>query len=245
MPKDKIYIYQIYFPISDKSYIGQTDNLDRRFKQHLDGEYLIGNAMRKYDDWYKNISVLHTCKSRDEASRIEIEEIRNHNSVAPNGYNLTHGGEGGDIFTNNPNKEEIRAKISKAALGNKNADGNQNAKGHKHTEETLEKLRQASLKENLSPETLEKRRQGLLGNQYAKGHEHSAETLNKMSKAKLGNQNAKGCKQSAETIEKHRQGMLGKQNAKGYKPSEEVIAKRLLTMYKNKVVKLEQELAEG
>jgi len=47
--------------------------------QHLNSKYFVGNALNKYDDWI--IKVLHICKSRDEANRVEIEEIRNFNSV--------------------------------------------------------------------------------------------------------------------------------------------------------------------
>lgn len=87
----KFYIYQIYFPISKKSYIGQTFNLKGRLEEHLRSGRLVCKALWKYDNW--QISVLHTCKTRNEANKIEIEEIRNFNSVAPNGYNLTHGGD--------------------------------------------------------------------------------------------------------------------------------------------------------
>lgn len=114
--KERIFIYRIYFPESNKCYIGQTNNIKVRMIVHLNGRegenISVHSALQKYDDW--EISVLHTCYSRDEANRVEIEEIRNFNSVAPNGYNLTHGGEGGDTFSANPNKEAVRAKISAA-----------------------------------------------------------------------------------------------------------------------------------
>ena len=86
-----IYIYQIYFPTSDKCYIGQTKALDKRMKEHLRSDSVVCKALWKYDDW--TVSILHTCQSRDVANTLEVEEIRNFNSVAPNGYNLTSGGE--------------------------------------------------------------------------------------------------------------------------------------------------------
>ncbi len=89
---EKIYIYAIYFPMSGKYYIGQTKNLQGRLCSHLNSKYLVGNALRKYDDW--TVELLHTCKSRDAANLLEIEEIRHYNCVTPNGYNLTRGGEG-------------------------------------------------------------------------------------------------------------------------------------------------------
>lgn len=138
MDTKKIYIYCIYFPTSDKYYIGQTQNLNGRMQGHLRAKTLVGRALWKYDDW--QISVLHTCKTRDEANRIEIEEIRNYNSVAPNGYNLTAGGDG----ISNPS-EETRKKISKSNKGKKRSEETKKnmsevQKGKKHSKETKKKM---------------------------------------------------------------------------------------------------------
>jgi len=151
----KIHIYQIWFPTSKKSYVGQTAYLEKRMQQHLCSGSLVCKALYKYDDW--QVSILHTCKTRDEANRIEIEEIRNFNSVAPNGYNLTHGGEGGDTISNHPNRKIIIEKFSKSHqgtnLGNKNAAGNKNRQGCHFSKESIEKISK-----------------GMLGNKNAKGH---------------------------------------------------------------------------
>lgn len=157
-----IYIYRVYFPKSDKCYVGQTNDLDNRLPRHLNADSLVGNALRKYDDW--QWSILHTCKDRDVANTLEIEEIRNFNSVAPNGYNLTHGGEAGipseetkekmrqshvgkkptlgKHWKRAPLSEKTKAKMSQSAEGNQNAKGNQNTKGKhwKLTEETKAKM---------------------------------------------------------------------------------------------------------
>ena len=215
---EKIYIYRIYFPTSGKSYIGQTIDLQRRLEEHLGGKYLIGNALRKYDDWYECISVLHTCKSRDEANKVEIEEIRNYNSVAPNGYNLTHGG-GGIIAS-----DITREKMSQSQLGNQNGKGNL---GHKTTNETREKISKTGL-----------------GNQRALGYKHSEETKERMRQASLGNQNSKGhiWQSTEETREKNRLISLGNQNAKGYKHSEE--SKEKMRKPRSERVKLNMRLAQ-
>ena len=110
----KILIYRIYFPTSDKCYIGQTTNIERRMMDHVKGRFksAIHNALMKYDVW--KVLVLHTCHSVDEANRVEIEEIRNFNSITPNGYNLTRGGESviGLKWT-----DEQRARASAAHKG--------------------------------------------------------------------------------------------------------------------------------
>jgi len=139
----KIHIYKIYFPTSNKCYIGQTAFLEKRMSQHLGNEYLIGRALRKYDDW--QVSILHTCKTRDEANRIEIEEIRNFNCVASNGYNLTAGGDG--FF--GKHTEATKLKMSNAAKGRRFSEktkeklseamqGRKNAQGYVHLKEQNE-----------------------------------------------------------------------------------------------------------
>ena len=124
---EEIHIYRIYFPSSGKCYIGQTSNLKRRMMQHITGKFnsLVQKALMKHEGW--KVSVLHTCTSRDEANRIEIEEIRNFGSVAPNGYNLTHGG---DAETPSEltkakmrivaNKPDVVAKKRAASVGENN-----------------------------------------------------------------------------------------------------------------------------
>jgi len=145
MKQNKIYIYCIYFPTSNKYYVGQTKNLKRLFS-HLNSKLLVGNALQKYDDW--QVTILHTCKTRDAANLLEIEDIRNLNCIKPNGYNLTAGGDGGDTFTNNPNKEEIRKNQSEKM------QGKQNALGHKCSEKSKEKNRQSHLGKTHSKETI-------------------------------------------------------------------------------------------
>lgn len=113
----KLYIYVIHFPTSNKYYIGLTQNLNGRMIRHLRTDSLVGRALNKYNDW--TIEILHTCRIRDEANKIEIEEIRHYNCVVPNGYNITRGGEGTSGFEGywkgKKRNEETRKKISKAA----------------------------------------------------------------------------------------------------------------------------------
>lgn len=145
------YVYKIWFPTSKKCYIGQTCNLKSRLLRHLNSKYLVGNALRKYDDW--QISILHTTKDGDVANLLEIEEIRNHNSIKPNGYNQTIGGDSSlgykhtkeaiekirKIHQGSKQSKETKIKRSMALQGNQNAKGknlgNKNAQGYHHTKE--------------------------------------------------------------------------------------------------------------
>ena len=130
----KIHIYKIYFPTSKKCYIGQTIAFEKRMRQHIEAESVVGRAMRKHDDW--QISILHTVKTKAQANLVEIEEIRNYNSVSPNGYNLTHGGEGGIC------SEETKAKISASMKGRHLSEETKSKlRGRVCSEETRAKLR--------------------------------------------------------------------------------------------------------
>lgn len=141
----KIYIYAFYFPINNKYYIGQTNNLQATMRRHLNRDYPVGNALRKYDDW--TVEVLHTTKDRDVANLLEIEEIRHYNCIAPNGYNLTRGGEGSDYWKgkcfSDEHKKNMRG-IKKPGTGkalSKRLQGNQYRKGSRHTEESIQRMR--------------------------------------------------------------------------------------------------------
>ena len=220
-PKQKlIYIYCFYFPKSRKRYIGQTYNLKRRIVEHLKSDYLVGRALRKYDNY--KFSILHTTKSKVKANRLEIAAIAAHNSIAPNGYNLKPGGEGGNIFSGKT-KEEIKVICKKISEAGK---GNQYLLGFHHTEETRKlmsknngsrrpevaaKISKAMKGKKHSEETKKKVSKSLKGNQYSLGFHHTEETRKLMSKnnpmkrpeivAKVVKANI-GKKRSVEAIEK-------------------------------------------
>jgi len=125
-------------------------------RQHIEAESVVGRAMRKYDNW--QISILHTVKTKTQANLIEIEEIRNYNSVSPNGYNLTHGGEGGIC------SKETKVKISTSMKGHSRSKETKakisaSMKGHVPSEETKVKI-SASLKARCIKPGIKAKRRG-------------------------------------------------------------------------------------
>ena len=183
-------IYRIWR--DDISYIGQTlHDPKTRIRAHLRqaGSRHLGNAIRKYGVDEFQSEILEADIPADALSEREIYWIQHFNSVSPNGYNLTHGGEGGSP------SEETRAKISAAN------------KCRFPSEETLRKL-SASLKGK--PKSAEHRRkisEANLGKwqpdsavrrtaEANRGKRHSAETRRKISEAQ------KGKRLSAETRRK-------------------------------------------
>lgn len=107
----KMVIYKATSP-SGKVYIGMTNNLKYRKKKHLiDSKKRAGkfhHAINKYGFDSFKWEILHACKERSEACKLEQAEIKNYDSFQ-NGYNMTIGGDGVSGLPVNP---ETRRKIS-------------------------------------------------------------------------------------------------------------------------------------
>lgn len=137
------YIYRFQNKVNGKCYIGQTDNLERRYKRHLadsvDKQGKFYNAIRKYGWDNFEFSILFVSLSLEDLNDLEVELIDEYDSFNC-GYNATVGGKGMRGFrhtettlnkmryhklTNNPQKgnpltPEHKLKISKAMSGDKN-----------------------------------------------------------------------------------------------------------------------------
>lgn len=99
------YIYKIINNVNDKVYIGQTRRtIKQRWKDHCNSIYtsryncILYNAMVKYGVECFNIVQLGEYKFENESdltiklNEEEIKYIQEYNSLKPNGYNLTAGG---------------------------------------------------------------------------------------------------------------------------------------------------------
>lgn len=108
-------IYKIEHKETGKSYVGLSVDIFKRWKEHSNFWQakakwsVIKKALHKHGLENFNFTILEECL-KDELSAREIHWIKELDTLAPNGYNMTSGGEG--CF--NPS-EEVRAKISKAA----------------------------------------------------------------------------------------------------------------------------------
>ena len=114
MTKD---IYIIKNDLNNKVYIGQAKNSKERFQSHckpsaatLNNE-LIGKAIQKYGHehfWFEILE--HQIADYNEKEKYYIEQF---NSIVPNGYNLTNGGEmppikkGADHPESKLNKQQV------------------------------------------------------------------------------------------------------------------------------------------
>jgi group I intron endonuclease len=89
------YLYIIHNSVNDKKYVGVSIRPDERFKQHKrrEGCPALRSAMKKYgtDKFSMELLCVGDAETIDQ---LEIEAIQLFNSVTPNGYNVSLGGEG-------------------------------------------------------------------------------------------------------------------------------------------------------
>lgn len=108
-------IYKITNKVNGKCYIGKTSiGYEKRFKKHkLNAENKINrrlyDAMNYYGYDNFTIEVLDTCIDEKELAAKEIKYIKQFNSLMPNGYNMTLGGDGG--YTLQSWSEEDRKRL--------------------------------------------------------------------------------------------------------------------------------------
>lgn len=91
-------LYQLSFP-GGKKYIGITSKTAKeRFNAHCRYSYkkmgACQSAIKKYGKENVIITVLGECDDWELLCLAEMEAIEKYNTIAPNGYNLTLGGEG-------------------------------------------------------------------------------------------------------------------------------------------------------
>lgn len=92
--------YLITSQATGKKYVGITKNtLDYRLKQHFrsakNGSPLaLHRAIRKFGAGTFSIEIISDCMSERQAKEEEKRLIQQRNTLAPNGYNMTPGGDG-------------------------------------------------------------------------------------------------------------------------------------------------------
>ncbi len=135
-------VYKLTFA-SGKSYIGQTEKtLHHRITQHRrvakqNSQLAVHCAWREYGE--PVVSVLATCETHEQMHALEIQMIRDFNTLSPSGYNICLGGK--SIPSKMP---DVAKKIS------------DKAKGRKSSDQTKEKVSAGSIKNWQIPEYREK-----------------------------------------------------------------------------------------
>jgi len=235
----KVYVY-IYTNVDDcpengMAYIGITKDPDGRCREHLKADSLIGSKLRQFDF---NFDIITVVENYEEAFKLEKLYIKKRNTLCPNGYNLTEGGEGHTLWLESSrekmrrihegmkhspvSKEKMRRiklrKIPSPETIAKIIATRKKNGSYKRSPETIEKIRRGNQGKKLSPETIAKR----TATRRERGnYKHSPEAIENMRRAK-----------TPEAREKIRVALTGR------KCSPETIAKRIATRKRNKKTKM-------
>ncbi len=102
-------IYKTTNLTNGKYYIG-LDTKNR--PEYLGSGKILKQAIKKSGREQFKKEILEECKTIEELRSREVYWISYYNSTDPRfGYNITEGGQGGDIYTNNPDKDLIIEKL--------------------------------------------------------------------------------------------------------------------------------------
>lgn len=160
------YIYLVTNKINGKQYVGQHKydgvGLDKRY---IGSGVLLHKAYDRYGIENFTMELLEECSDED-LNPLEQLYIEHYNTLKPNGYNLTKGGDGVYGFTFSPES------IEKLSLSHK---------GKRLSPETIEKMRQSRIGHITSDETKQKISNALTGRKF------SEERCKNISNALLGN----------------------------------------------------------
>lgn len=162
-------IYKITNKLNGKVYIGQSIDIDKRWRQHMTAkdDVLIHKSIQKYGAENFSFEILLECPA-DMLDVWERDMIALYDCISPKGYNLTEGGGGCKC------SEETRLKMSEAKKGKKRQP---------FSAEHKRKISEANKGHHISEETKIKISKTLKG---AKQKPHSEETKIKISNARKG-----------------------------------------------------------
>ena len=160
-------IYKITNKLNGKVYIGQSIDIDTRWRQHCNAkdDMLIHKSIQKYGAENFSFEVLLECPA-EMLNDWERDMIALYDCISPNGYNLTEGGGGCKC------SEETRLKMSEAKKGKPSWN-----KGIPCSKEHKRKISEARKGIPLSEETKIKI------SESKKGRQLSEETKKKMSES--------------------------------------------------------------
>ena len=182
------YIYLIKNKIIKKSYIGESkgNDVNWRWNQHKrkieknKGCPALRDAVKKYGIENFEFSVLIICFD-DDRFKYEKEYIKKYNTVVPNGYNITTGGEGGG-FKGKPHTEQAKSAI-KNSLKHKYIDNPELRKQVSEKNKIIMKnpvIREKIKNGLLNSEKWKKAKEENRAGNY-KNNKHSEEMKNKIS----------------------------------------------------------------
>ena len=157
-----IRVYRISNSFNRKSYIGITESsLSVRFKQHCSPRdsvrvRYIHRAIKKHGKELFKIEELCLCLTRKSAGIVEQQLIKKYRTQAPNGYNLTAGGDVGSTHSLATKKKISRSKKGTVISLESKRKMSRAQRGRKHSLITRAKMSKARMGWKPSKLTLKK-----------------------------------------------------------------------------------------
>lgn len=145
------YIYKITNLLTKKSYIGQRKyTYNFRDKNYFGSGKILKSSIKKYGKINFIKEIICEVENQEDLNNLEITYIKLHNTLYPNGYNISETPWGGAYLNNHPDSENIKKKISNSLKGFKfSEDRNKRIseahKGKPRLEETKKKISQTKL----------------------------------------------------------------------------------------------------
>ena len=136
------YVYKTTNKLNGKYYIGKHIS-NKETDDYLGSGLLLWRAINKYGIENFSKEIIEYCESSSVLNEREKYWIEKTDSLYPRGYNIAKGGNGGDLYTNNPRNKEIREKLR--LLGLNQTKEHREALimsriGKKHTSEACKKI---------------------------------------------------------------------------------------------------------
>jgi len=188
-----IAVYIVTNIANGKQYVGITTNLKRRWHQHLSANGsapALHAAIKKYGP--EGFVLSHICDAFDFDAACDIERslIQQHNTKAPNGYNLTDGGEGVVGRTISNDEKESKRKTAIAVMASLSPEERSEKFGTKNrvwSPEQIEKIRASNIGKNIGKFPSEETRLKMSASQKKRPRRQvSEETKEKIRQSLLG-----------------------------------------------------------
>ena len=159
--ENKISIYVITNTENGKKYVGITKDLNARWKDHKRNREAsaLQRAVKKYGIDVFDFTHIANAFSWEMACDLEKMLIKEYNSRAPNGYNLTDGGDGGNGYKFG--EEEIKARSKRMKTDKNPMLGKMGTLNHfygkNHNEQAKNKMALAWIKRKSDPNYVDPR----------------------------------------------------------------------------------------
>lgn len=150
------YVYLVIDNSNDKCYVGKTNDIDRRWKEHCSertktaGGLLLRRAIQAHGVASFSLQILGQFENEDEAYEFEDRMVEEKNTKSPNGYNLVDGGRGSTRPSDDVRRRMSESQKRRFSNPDEREKISKSNTGKSRSEETKSKMRQPKSDEHRS-----------------------------------------------------------------------------------------------